>query len=66
MKYVHLDYTHTSVRVMPGKPHSPLSHQQKPYVVQKKDGKAFNKLGNLIDQNATEVHIPIDEFIYRE
>ncbi len=52
---------------MPGKPHSPFSHQQKPYVVQMKDGKAFDKQGNLILlPEKPEAHIPLEEFVYRE
>ncbi len=46
MKYVHPQNEHTCVRVMPGKPHSPFPYQQKPYVVQMKDGKAFDNHGN--------------------
>src|SRR3984957_13213010 len=48
MIYVHPDHTHTSVRIMPGKPHSSFPHQQKPYVVQMKDGKFLDKLGNKV------------------
>jgi hypothetical protein len=66
MEYVHPTNTHLSVRVMPGKQHSPYPHQQKPYVVQKKDGKAFDKHGHLVPHESPEAHIPIDEFIYRE
>lgn len=65
IEYMHPNNTHISTRVMPGKPHSPYPSQQKPYVIQKKDGKAFDKYGNLVDQGAPEAHIPIDEFIYR-
>ncbi|MEN9654288.1 MAG: hypothetical protein RL235_400 [Chlamydiota bacterium] len=64
MEYVHPMNTHLSVRVMPGKPHSPYSHQQKPYVIQMKDGKAFDRQGNLVPHESPEAHIPIDEFIY--
>ena len=66
MEYMHPTNTHISVRVMPGKPHSPHLNQQKPYVIQKKDGKAFDKHGNLVEQKTPEAHIPIEEFIYRE
>ena len=66
MEYVHPTNTQISVRVMPGKPHSPLPHQQKPYVIHKKEGKAFDKYGNFVEQKALEAHIPIEEFIYRE
>jgi tetratricopeptide (TPR) repeat protein len=66
IKYVHPKKEETYVRVMPGKPHSQWPYQQKPYVVQMKDGKAFDRHGNLIDQRAPEAHIPIEEFIYRE
>lgn len=66
MEYMHPTNTHISVRIMHGKPHSPNPSQQKPYVVQKKDGKAFDKHGNLVDQNTPAAHIPLEEFIYRE
>lgn len=65
MEYMHPINTHISIRVMPGKPHSPFPYQQKPYIVHKKDGKAFDKHGNMIEQKAPEAHIPVDEFIYR-
>ena len=66
MEYMHPTNPHISVRIMPGKPHSPNPSQQKPYVIQKKNGKAFDKHGNLISLKATEAHISIEEFIYRE
>jgi len=31
-----------------------------------KDGKAFDKYGNLIPHESPEAHIPVNEFIYRE
>ncbi|MES2344875.1 MAG: hypothetical protein V4494_02930 [Chlamydiota bacterium] len=66
MKYVHPTNEQTYVRVMPGKPHSPNQGQQKPYVVHMKDGKTFDKSGNIISGSSTEAHIPIEEFIYRD
>jgi hypothetical protein len=67
MKYVHPNYTHESIRVMPGKPHSPNPYQQKPYVIHMKDGKALDKYGNpVVDISSPEAHIPLEEFIYRE
>ena len=64
--YVHPKHNHTYVRVMPGKPHSPYPYQQKPYVIQKINGKIFDKLGNLTSsEKAIEAHIPIEEFIYK-
>jgi hypothetical protein len=51
---------------MPGKLHSPNPKQQKPYVIQTKDGKAFDKYGNLISPEQPEAHIPFEEFIYRK
>jgi hypothetical protein len=65
MEYMHPTNTHISIRVMPGKPHSPNPSQQKPYIIQKKDGKAFDKHGNMVEQKAPEAHIPLEEFIYR-
>lgn len=66
MEYVHPTNRHLSIRVMPGKLHSPHLHQQKPYVIQMKDGKAFDKFGNLVSHENPEAHIPINEFIFRE
>lgn len=65
MEYVHPTNNHLRIRVMPGKPHSPFPYQQKPYVVQMKDGKALDKFGNKVAKNAPEAHIPLDEFVYR-
>jgi hypothetical protein len=65
MEYVHPANNHLRVRVMPGKPHSPFPHQQNPYVVQMKEGKALDKFGNPVAKSAPEAHIPLDEFIYR-
>src|ERR1700722_10198192 len=48
MEYVHPTNPQFRVRVMPGKPHSSYPYQQTPYVVQMKDGKAFDKHGNLV------------------
>jgi hypothetical protein len=66
MEYCHPQNSHISIRVMPGKPHIPNLAQQKPYVIHKKDGKAFDKSGNLINQKDLEAHVPIEDFIYRE
>ncbi len=66
MKYVHPSHTHTSVRVMPGKPHSSFSYQQKPYINQRIDGQSIDKYGNYVPHNSSNAHIPFDEFIYRE
>lgn len=66
MEYVHPTNAHLSVRVMPGKPHSSHPHQQQPYVVQMKDGKAFDRHGNLVPHESPTAHIPVKEFIYRE
>ncbi|PIS02002.1 MAG: hypothetical protein COT85_07620 [Chlamydiae bacterium CG10_big_fil_rev_8_21_14_0_10_42_34] len=65
MEYVHPTNTHLSVRVMPGKPHSPNSCQQKPYVIQKIDRGALDKAGKCISPDAPEAHIPVEEFTYR-
>lgn len=65
MEYVHPTNTHIRVRVMPGKPHSPNPCQQKPYVIQKTDSGALDKTGKCISPDASEAHIPVEEFIYR-
>ena len=65
--FVHPTHTHTSIRIMPGKPHSPLIYQQKPYVIHLKDGKALDKFGNkLTKKEIPEGHIPYEEFYYRD
>lgn len=66
MRYVHPELSETEVRVMPGKPHSSNPCQQKPYVVYEKEGKIINKLGNIVDEESVEAHIPLEEFVYRE
>jgi len=64
MEYVHPTTTHISVRVMPGKPHSPFPYQQKPYVVQMESGSAIDQFGNRISHSLPEAHIPLEEFIF--
>jgi len=67
IKYLHPKHTHTSIRVMPGKPHSPFPYQQNPYVIHMKDGKCIDKFGNnLLNGDAPEAHIPYNEFVYRD
>jgi hypothetical protein len=44
----------------------PYPHQQKPYVIQQKKGMFLDKHGNSMQQDTPEVHIPLEEFIYRE
>jgi len=65
MKYIHPENPHISIRVMPGKPHSPNLHQQKPYVIHIKDDLAFDKFGNKISPKYSEAHILLDKFMYR-
>lgn len=67
MIYIHPKHTHTSIRIMPGKPHSPFPYQQRPYVIHMKDGKALDKFGNkLNNKEVPEAHIPYEEFVYRD
>ncbi len=65
IKYVHPNHEQTSVRVMPGKPHSPFPCQQKPYIIYMKDGKCLDKFGNQVLTDSAEAHIPLEEFVYR-
>jgi hypothetical protein len=65
MEYVHPTNNHIRIRVMPGKIHSPNPRQQKPYVIQKIDGLALDKVGKRISPDAPEAHIPLEEFVYR-
>lgn len=62
--YMHPEHTHTSIRIMPGKPHSPFPHQQKPYVIYKKNGKTLDKFGNVVNSATPEAHIPVEEFMF--
>jgi tetratricopeptide (TPR) repeat protein len=64
MLYVHPKHTHTSVRVMPGKPNSPFPHQQETYVIQMKNGKILDKNNKVVPTDSPEAHIPIKEFVY--
>ncbi len=50
---------------MPGKPHSPFPYQRKPYVIQTSDGKTLDQFGNVVSSKSPEVHMPLQEFIYR-
>lgn len=66
MTYMHPNDTHTTIRVMPGKLHSPHPYQQKPYIIQKKNSNTLDKLGNIVDSAAPEAHIPLEEFMFRD
>ncbi|NGX37095.1 MAG: hypothetical protein K1000chlam2_00245, partial [Chlamydiae bacterium] len=65
IKYVHPENEHISIRVMPGKPHSPFLYQQQPYVIQKIHGQAVDKFGNYIPSSDPSAHIPFNEYIYK-
>lgn len=65
MEYIHPTNNHIRVRVMPGKPHSPLPYQQKPYVIEMKEGNFLDKYGNIVNKKSPGAHIPFEEFIYK-
>lgn len=56
----------TSIRVMPGTPHSPNPCQQVPYIIQTKRGKTFDKFAKEVSANVPEAHIPLCEFVYKD
>jgi len=64
IKYVHPQNDQTYVRVMPGKPHSMNPMQQKPYVVQMKNGLTLDKNGKVVNRKSPDAHIPLEEFRY--
>lgn len=66
MEYIHPTKEKTSIRVMPGKVHSTNHCQQKPYVIQIKNGKTLDKFGNVVSPDSPEAHIPFHEFIYQD
>ena len=66
MEYIHPTKKDFSIRVMPGKSHSPNLLQQKPYVIQIIDNKAVDIHGNLVSPKSPEAHIPLSEFNYIE
>jgi hypothetical protein len=66
LHYVHPQHNHTSIRVMPGKPHSSFTHQQSPYVIHRKNGQALDKFGSVVDASTPEAHIPIEQFIFKD
>ncbi len=54
---------HNNMRVMPGNPNSPNVAQQKPYVIFKKNGIAFDSNGNPLKRADDQAaHIPLDQF----
>ncbi len=65
IKYVHPENEQTYIRVMPGKSHSPIPSQQKPYVIEMRDGKTLDKLGNVVSSDSPAAHIALEEFVYR-
>lgn len=66
IKYVDPKNNGTYVRVMPGKPHSPFPHQQKPYVKQQINGRLLDKNGNFgVTKRDPESHISLNEFKYK-
>ena len=66
IEYVHPTLEKTSIRVMPGMPHSPNPSQQIPYVVHLIENKAVDKYGNFVNPKSPKAHVPLDEFIYQE
>jgi hypothetical protein len=60
-----LNPEHEYIRLSPGKPHSSNPAQQKPYVIDMKNGMALSKNGIRISENEVKAHIPSDEYIYR-
>lgn len=66
IEYIHPLNKHYRIRVMPGKPHSKLPFQQKPYIKFLKDGMALDLNGNFVSPRTAESHIPYDEFIFRD
>ncbi|MFI5344236.1 MAG: hypothetical protein ACHQUC_08455 [Chlamydiales bacterium] len=64
IKYIDPQNVHISVRVMPGKPHSPFPHQREPYVIHTKHGNTLDKLGNIVSSDSPAAHIPVNEFNY--
>ncbi|MFK7826939.1 MAG: hypothetical protein AB8G05_22540 [Oligoflexales bacterium] len=51
------------VRIMPANPNSPWSSQHRPYATMKKNGKYYDKNGNILQDNKNDAaHIPLDEF----
>ena len=66
MEYLDPVQPKTSMRVMPGTPHSPNPRQQVPYVIQTKRGKTLDKFGREVSSDAPEAHIPLCEFVYKD
>lgn len=50
---------------MPGKPHSPNSVQQMPYVIQMKNGHVLDMRGDPTFAKDPSAHIPADIFVYK-
>ena len=56
---------HNSVRVMEAKPNSKWPSQQKPYVINRSNGKPLDINGNPVLRDSAEAHIPKDKFKFK-
>ena len=65
IKYMHPKDCGTSIRVMPGKAHSPFPYQRQPYVTVKRKSKNIDKFGNEVHFKSPKAHIPLLEFSLR-
>ncbi len=65
IKYVDPENPGNNIRVMPGKPHSPWEHQQKPYVVEYINGQPIDAAGNMVLDSAPEAHVPLEKYTYK-
>ena len=65
IRFHHPHHRDEVIRIMPGKPHSGLPHQQKPYVVHTRGRDAIDKYGNVVNKISPEAHIPLNEYIFR-
>lgn len=64
--YLNPNNPHDRVRVMPGNPNSPWPAQQAPYAKRQKDGRFYDKDGNIVSGDSPEAHIPLGDFQFRD
>jgi len=69
VRYFNPKNKHDQVRVMPGNPKSPNPRQQRPYVIDQKNGSIVDKNGRPIGgakpDMSPDAHIPLEDFKFR-
>ncbi|MBS0224341.1 MAG: hypothetical protein JSR91_26775 [Proteobacteria bacterium] len=69
MRYFNPKNAHDQVRVMPGNPKSPNPFQQRPYIVDRNNGRVMDRNGQPIEganpEKSPDAHIPYEDYTFR-